>query len=116
MSLIDFETILYFYVDHIKKFNEHLFTEFNLTDIPYNVAGKSFAKDGFVNIDGVDVEYHFHGRGCTLFWNGLHIFFNIDVTSIHQIIVTPGGWHCFLETYLPDYKEKGYSSIIESIL
>lgn len=102
----EFEKLLFEYVSYIKEFNAFLTHRYQLSDLPYNVAGKAFARIGSVVINGDVVEYRFHGRGFTLFWKGLEIFSNVDATSIHQIIITPGGMQCFLQTRLGQ-AEKG---------
>lgn len=116
INYLEIEQFVFEYVSYIKSFNVCLTSKYHLNDIPYNVAGKSFPKKGAILVNNEDVEYRFHGRGCTLFWGKLHIFFNVDATSIHQIIITPGGLQCFLESRIQGYNEKGYSDEIENIL
>lgn len=103
-----YEQLLFGYVSYIKDFNTYLTKEYGLTDIPYNVAGKAFPKIGSVVINNVKVDYRWHGRGCTLFWGKLEIFFNVDAPSVNQIIITPGGMYCYLQTKLSDAEKENY--------
>jgi hypothetical protein len=106
MNDINFEKILFDYVNYFKVFNEYLIEFYNLKDIPYNLSGKEFPKLGVVFIKGEKVNYRFHGQGCTIFWGRLNIFFNIDASEeYNKIILTQGGWVCYLKSYFLNFEE-----------
>lgn len=113
---ISIEPLLFEYVSYIKKFHTYLQEKYQLTDIPYNVSGKAFAKTGSVIIDSVKVDYRFHGQGCTLYCDKFHINFDVDASSIHQTIVSPGAMDMFLKSRIESYDATSLSSEIRGIL
>ncbi|WP_430901905.1 MULTISPECIES: DUF6896 domain-containing protein [unclassified Paraflavitalea] len=109
-------SLLHIYVSYIKIFEASLVEKYKLDDIPYNLAGKKFPKNGSLKIDNEFIEYRYHGRGCTLLWNKVKIIFKVDAASENKIIITPLSWDVFLETYMVQFPEKKYSNMNDCIL
>lgn len=105
----DIDRVLFNFANHIKRFHHHLVTKYRLTDIPYNVKGREFSRKGIENIDNVDVEYQFHGRGCTLNWGGSEIKYDIDATSVHDILVSGYSIGKFIQT-TPQFRNLMYAN------
>jgi len=101
-----YEDILFEYVKRIKRFNNLICIRYQLDDIPFNLSGKAFPKIGsLVDDNGRTISYRFHGRGATFFEEEVETYFSIDTSSKYQIIISVGGFYCFLKTYLKDYDE-----------
>jgi len=105
---MNLEAILFDFCTYVKEFHEHLIVKYNLTDIPYNVKGRAFPKAGIENINNIEVKYKFHGRGCTLDWNGIEIGFNVDTTSINSLMLSCYSFGKFIQTY-PKTKSSEFS-------
>ena len=100
---LNYENAIFEFVFEIKSFNELLQHKYDFRENPYEVSGKKFSKIGtIINDEGVEIKYRFHGRGCTFFLKDREYFFNFDTTSIHNIIITVGGFFCYLKSYMPD--------------
>lgn len=111
----DYENILFEYVKKIKKFNELLIEQYQLTDIPYNVSNKKCPKKGVIaNEQDRPVSYNFHGRGATFFEDGIEVNFLVQANSRCQIIVPFNGFESFLSTYLEKYEEN--TRLLEDIM
>ncbi|WP_346320978.1 hypothetical protein [Chitinophaga sp. YIM B06452] len=103
-----FEDILFEYTDRIHLFNDTLVQKYGLKDIPYNVSGKSFPKTGEVYIGDKLINYRFHGRGATIFWEGAEIKFDIDAPGKHKIITSSWPYRKFLSHFIEGFKEEEY--------
>lgn len=100
---LNFENDTFNLVFEIKKFNKLLQNKHDFRENPYEVSGKKFSKIGLIiNEDGFEINYRFHGRGCTFFLKGREYLFNVDTSSFHNIIITVGGFFCYLKSYIPD--------------
>jgi len=105
----DIEKVLFSFTHYVKRFHEHLVAKYQLTDIPYNVQGREFPKTGIENIDDVDVEYQFHGGGCTFKWGNIEINYNIDASSVHGITISCYPIEKFIQT-APQFKHLPYAN------
>ena len=106
---IDIEDIIFNFCSYIKNFHQHLVEKYQLTDIPYNLKGRSFPKMGIENVNGVDVKYQFHGRGCTLNWDGNEVNYDIDASSVHDIMISIYPVSRFIQTS-PQFRELLYTN------
>lgn len=43
------------------------------------------------------------------------MYYGIDPTSLHQILISPGGFNNFLKTYVKDYREQQLGEVIDNI-
>jgi hypothetical protein len=118
----DIEKVLFSFTTYIKRFHEHLVAKYQLTDIPYNVKGREFPKKGIENIDDDDVEYQFHGGGCTFKWGEIEINYDIDASSVHGITISGYPIGKFIQTspqfkFLPyiDYSYAEMQPVLESL-
>lgn len=104
---IKYEDALFDYVTRIKKFNGLISDKYQLTDIPYNVSGKAFPKIGTIE-DGLknEISYRFHGRGATFWERDIEMFFDVNASSKHQIIISEHGFYVFLKCCFEDYNEQ----------
>src|SRR5258708_16126375 len=84
----EIEKVLFDFVYYVKRFNQYLTDKYQLKDNPFNVKGRAFPKSALEIIETIPVEYKFHGGGCTIKWEGLEIMYNIDVSSINDIVVS----------------------------
>jgi hypothetical protein len=101
-----YEDVLFEYVKKVKRFNELITNKYQLIDLPYNVSGRLFPKIGEIEDEnGIIISYRFHGRGATFYEGLTKIHFDVDTNSKYQIIVSIGGFYCFLKTYVKDYDE-----------
>jgi hypothetical protein len=110
------EPLLFEYMSYVKRFLAYLGEKYQLTDIPFDMSGKAFPRIGSVTIDSQKIDYRFHGRGCTLYWGKLHIYYDIDATSIHQTIISPSGMDMFLEPIIKNYDKTNISNEMMNIL
>lgn len=108
-NLLNVEREIFLLVNHIKDFHDFLTQAYSLNDIPYNLSGKIFSKKGEVLINDAQVNYHFHGNGCTLVWNNCEIEYAIDVVSRHGIKIGAYGIGKFLNTLPSGENIESYS-------
>jgi hypothetical protein len=106
---IDIEYIIFNFCSYVKRFHQHLIEKYQLADIPYNLKGKAFPKMGLEDVNGVDVKYQFHGRGCTLNWNGNEVNYDIDASSVHDIMISIYPVSRFIQTS-PQFRELPYAN------
>jgi hypothetical protein len=83
--------------------------KYQLTDIPYNLKGRAFPKMGLENVNGIDVKYQFHGRGCTLNWDGNEVNYDIDASSVHDIMISIYPISRFIQTS-PQFRDSPYTN------
>ena len=112
-----FEEVLFEYANRIHLFNDFLVQKFELKDIPYNESGRAFPKIGSLEINNEVINYRFHGRGATLFWDGIEMKFDIDANSNHRIITSSWPYLTFLSGYVNNFDESRYPfSLIDQVL
>jgi hypothetical protein len=104
----DIEKALFGLVTYVKRFHEHLHAKYQLTNILHHVRQREFPRKGIENIDEVNVEYHFHGLGCTLKWGEMEINYGVDESSVHGITISGYPIEKFTES-APQFKHLPYS-------
>jgi hypothetical protein len=100
--LLKMENALFDFARYVKLFHGYLTEKYQLNSHPFDVKGRAFAKSGTEIIDNLPVEYKFHGGGCTLNWGGREIMYNVDVTSVNDIVISSYELVRFIQTD-PEY-------------
>ncbi len=107
-SMNQYEDILFTYAYKVKKFNLFISKQYKLIDKPYNVSGKAFPKVGNLLIDGNNVFYRFHGKGCSLNWNEEEIKFDIQADSLDEIIISEWSYRNYMKNFISNYQETDF--------
>jgi len=99
--MIDMQTqeFLYNYVDVILKCERGIMENYDLDSIPYLNQGRIPKRNKFL-LDGIDLEYNFHGSGCTFILGSVELDYCIYIDREDYIVVSPWGFTCFVNTFL----------------
>lgn len=85
---------------YIKSFNKLLMVTYNLDIEPtYNEARTLFPRSGMILDDGVQIDYLYHGSGCTFTKENVIISYDIDVLHNNEIKISDWKFNEFIRTY-----------------
>lgn len=82
----------------VQEFESSLTSLYKLSDIPYNMAGRTFARNGTIPLNGNEIKYHFHGSGCRLELNSAILEYGISPLTENNIKITPRNLQVFMKT------------------
>ena len=97
--------MLFAYARKVIIFEKCLIENYNLLGHPYNEQSK-FPKSGHVSLNNEDIEYSFHGRGCTIIWGQVEIGYDVYVTEKNYITVSPWKFLRFIQTFYHNQNSK----------
>ncbi|WP_409417858.1 DUF6896 domain-containing protein [Flavobacterium sp. PS2] len=98
--------ILIDYVVFIRGFENSLKIKYNIDRNPCEVAGYLFEKKGVID----DIEYRFHGTGCTAEKDGVTYAYDISIFVKDEIEFSLWEFSEFIKTH-PDYSKLNYDSV-----
>lgn len=109
------QELLFKYVEVILKCEGIINKYYGLSGIPYLNKDK-IPKSNKLKLDEVQLEYNFHGIGCTFILGPIELDYSIYVDRENYIVVSPWGFTNFVNTFLRlevDYTEAQISEWLE---
>jgi len=94
----------------VESFENALNAHYDLDDIPYNLAGQTFPREGEVDHSNKVFMYKFHGAGCRISCGDMSLDYGISPITENRIKITPRNFMLFIKSYQKD----GYVQSLES--
>jgi hypothetical protein len=110
VNIPEIEKAIYIMAKDINDFNNCLVKKYNLPDSPYYHSGKLFPKIGLLIINEININYRFHGMGCTFWKDENEYYFNVDSTSPNWLLLSYHGIYNFLNSYLK-WDDKNFTEL-----
>lgn len=89
----------------VKEFEMLLTKEYNLKDIPFNVAGQEFPRIGkLLDNSKIEISYKFHGSGCRIEKENVILEYGISPITENSVKITPRDLMIFMKSYKKDEK------------
>lgn len=98
MTNIQIEEILFKFISVILQCENLIGKEYNLKGIPYLNKDK-IPKTGKIQGVEAQLEYRFHGSGCTFNLGSIELDYSIYIDRENYITISPWGFSCFVNTY-----------------
>ena len=76
------------FVEYIVSFEKALQKHFEIDTLPYFEAGRGIPRQGMLLVKGIELQFRFHGAGCTFEHEDLVIDYDMDFSSANRIVVS----------------------------
>ena len=76
------------FVEYIVSFEKALQEHFEIDTLPYFKAGRGIPRQGMLLVNGIELQFRFHGAGCTFEYEDLVIDYDMDFSSANRIVVS----------------------------
>jgi hypothetical protein len=111
------QELLYNYIGMVLKCEGLLMKNYNLESIPY-LNKRSIPKSSKLLLDGVELEYNFHGSGCSFILGSIELDYDIYVDRENYIVISPWGFMLFINSFLKpvtNYTEEQIAEWLETL-
>jgi hypothetical protein len=102
------QELLLTYVDVILKCENGIKETYRLESIPY-LNKDRIPKSNKLLVEGVQLEYNFHGSGCTFIYGSIELDYDIYIDREDYIVVSLWGFTIFVNSFLKP--ETNYSEL-----
>lgn len=107
-----YEHYIFRYLNEILEFENELKNVYQLQDIPFNELDK-FPKSGLLVLNQKNIEYSYHGNGCTFKYDDIEITYDIYANRVNYIATSPFSIMTYINSYSfkKDHNEKPVTQV-----